>query len=1251
MSTLLGRPPLLGQPQAGADWASPADLFRPKEDDTDSSSDDSNGVKIVAVTHGRATQPHQPTSSRVMQENTKGALSHGRLGASNGIKRNASYLDDIRSTRPDEAKRQKVEHGVQRNGARATEQVLEKARPSSLKRHISPPHRFTTLKDQHGRPTGIIRQASRALSVSNGSTMAPSQQAGSNGVHSRPQQQPNAARVKQSPIPQTGSRNTPVVLDDKPRPRRADGQSSVHPPISRVPDRQAALGMYRTTPTNNHLPRPVREQPLIKSTVSRASDGQAARTMHRSTPTNKPQPRPSQPTTKVPSAPKTATRSMPFEEDDDPDIVIVEVKKSNRGDPRQCAPLPKLAPSLSAAERERQLQMSRSLRQQNVQRREGSPSGASETPTFFKAESPSASEKFEGIPNEHTCYEHQGESRRSEDAKPASPDNASSHEPRSAETLPPAHPQSGLSIQSARTTTKAENVDGKPRISSSESRKIPSLEPVEQHHNPSTISTDKLDVAASAPESPQRDAAKKPKQRDGPTKRRDDVMAQLKAMKDRESKEQEESRAAEGREAEAARIANDLKTSTAALQAAARVEQIKKRDAATKARRELDERLEAEAKRKAEEKKQSEARSWEEARRAREKQSKAQQKRAEEARKEAAAINAREGSMAKLKAIKQHNPPHSLIAADTATATQPAADTGTAPVSALPAKTERPQSGSSALLEPASGSSGQQSIARLIPVDGSSGLSEHEAARQQRIQAKQKRNARIQDAENSNAEDDSTREPAARVPATTGPPPIPNGPVSLNINAGQSLLAHSDYVRQPEPAAGNTPQKENVNANAIKRNYGRQLGEILPADVCLLKWRDSGIKFSDIVDLFERAFNYKRAQETLRSRFRQVKDAIRAADVSNDILDLAYNKNQEALVELNKKIHGTWPPPSAKDTAWQRPRDPTGHFITQPKRATPAPATVPAAQAFASSTPLGLQPTPLIERPPMPEYEHYSAEARPQTGGKTINESYLNHHLELMHEEYDRYLEDMQAEREPSPITQEDRCHWAYQVERRQISQDEMEDGLDIDQISWMACSEAVDNAPEANEVALQEVVRVPKGRKAAFDISKGNRVDNDVDDEGLISSTMTLKAGGMVEVRITKFLRTHQDGVLPQSKEGWAPKVVYHVKERTTKTTGDDMFEDSTKTMEETYSHGKTYTTLELANKRAVERWVERTFTSDSVNLGRRKLEEQARQKHYLDQLDEDEDEMFEQSIDTEDGRETFEVWVEDGELEGPRN
>lgn len=573
MATLLGRPALLGQPQSNAEWGFPDDLFRPKDGDSDSSSDASDGLEIIAVTHGRATQSRQPTSSRVMQENTKGALSHGRLGASNGIKRNASYLDDIRSARPDETKRQKVGHGVQRNGARATEEVLGKARPSSLKRPVSPPHRFTTLKDQHGRPTGIIRQASRTPSVSNGATKPSSQRAHSDGVRSRSEQQLNAAGVKQFPTPQTGSRNAPVLLDGKPPARVAHEQPSFKSTVPKASNGQAAPAVNGTTSTNKAVPKPVHEQPSIKPTVSRASDGQAARTMHRPTSTNKPLPRPSQPATKVPSAPKTATRNMPFEEDDDPDIVIVEVKNSSRGDARQGAPSSQLAPSLSTAERQRQLQMSRSLRQENVQRREDSGSGANEVPAFFKAESPAASVAFEAIKSEHTDRRHQGDSMRIEDA---GPDHPSAHQLLPVETLPPARPQAGISIQSARITMKAEDIDEKPRSSSFESPKIPSLEPLEQHPNPTTMSTDKLDVAASV--------AKNSKQRDGPTKRHDDVMAQLKAMKDREIKEQEEKRAAEEREAEAARIANDLKMSTAALQAAAHVEQIKKRDAGAKAR-------------------------------------------------------------------------------------------------------------------------------------------------------------------------------------------------------------------------------------------------------------------------------------------------------------------------------------------------------------------------------------------------------------------------------------------------------------------------------------------------------------------------------------------------------------------------------------------------------------------------------------------------------------------------------------------
>ena len=40
----------------------------------------------------------------------------------------------------------------------------------------------------------------------------------------------------------------------------------------------------------------------------------------------------------------------------------------------------------------------------------------------------------------------------------------------------------------------------------------------------------------------------------------------------------------------------------------------------------------------------------------------------------------------------------------------------------------------------------------------------------------------------------------------------------------------------------------------------------------------------------------------------------------------------------------------------------------------------------------------------------------------------------------------------------EDFCHFGYQVERREIDSEVIEDGDGIDQFPWRACGEAVEN-------------------------------------------------------------------------------------------------------------------------------------------------------------------------------------------------
>lgn len=510
-------------------------------------------------------------------------------------------------------------------------------------------------------------------------------------------------------------------------------------------------------------------------------------------------------------------------------------------------------------------------------------------------------------------------------------------------------------------------------------------------------------------------------------------------------------------------------------------------------------------------------------------------------------------------------------------------------------------------------------------------------ARQQRIQAMKERNAKMR-----HDEEEKQNEP--KKADALAPSLPPKGPVSLNSIAGQTLLARP--VEQPR--ARTSPQQDaaTIVSDTPKHSHRRQLGEILPEDMHVMLRRDKGLKLSDIAITFKKTFGYSRGVKTLRARYRQVKEAISLTSASRALLDLVEAGQPDARKELNVLVHGTWPPPS-RTFANERPRDANGHFIAAQKPTAGFSDTgrnrrlsSPERCSFGSKTLTQWTATALNVQ------DHAAGADRPTTGGKSytpqIAQYYIEGFADMMRQEYE---EEMQPEREPSPMSDEDYCHFAYRIQRRELSKDQEDDGESIDDIPWMACGKDSDNMAQQNATAIKYALRHPRGSNYCL--------ETDTSDDGLLSHEVKWRDGGIVQVRLCRYMRTFQERILPQSKEGWAPKTVFWVKERTvTKTQDDDgMFDENKEITVEENVNKTVYTTLSMANECAAKRFVSLTFEPTSRHLNTRDAEIQAAERQLLEKLDDDEGEMFCQGADHDEEMVKTCVWVEEGQLAGPRN
>ena len=259
-----------------------------------------------------------------------------------------------------------------------------------------------------------------------------------------------------------------------------------------------------------------------------------------------------------------------------------------------------------------------------------------------------------------------------------------------------------------------------------------------------------------------------------------------------------------------------------------------------------------------------------------------------------------------------------------------------------------------------------------------------------------------------------------------------------------------------------------------------------------------------------------------------------------------------------------------------------------------------------------------------------------------------------------------------SPVTNEDVCHWVYQIKRKTWITSES-DGTDDDEDDNITDPEAFadwyvvgatsySSLQQANYAAGQEVFRErdccalgPDIRHWSYQLNENDMAEY----FGIMHDNIR-----HFRVIVDRFLRNPAQAALPSSKVGWLSKRVYEVKQRVTQVKVDGSMSDNFDKVDEEHGSLHTaadhveervldglYTILDQANREAGHRVLEMTTKPNSIRIDDQlnRAEAQKEMREELDKL-EASNSIFSQTFNLSDGREAT-IWVEQRELKGPRN
>ncbi|KAM3416236.1 hypothetical protein BST61_g7842 [Cercospora zeina] len=457
--------------------------------------------------------------------------------------------------------------------------------------------------------------------------------------------------------------------------------------------------------------------------------------------------------------------------------------------------------------------------------------------------------------------------------------------------------------------------------------------------------------------------------------------------------------------------------------------------------------------------------------------------------------------------------------------------------------------------------------------------------------------------------------------------------------------------------AASKESKTNLTTREIPQDSLPAPGEILPIDALLVRWRQDRMIWSNVMRNYETIAGTRKGEDALRTRWREVTEALEDANVFVDEIEALAHDAPGARAKVNSKVWKVWPPvlkpPQAPRTEALGARS-RGSLLKVPPHE------------------LGLGPQrlepiarPAVRAQPLPQVleDSDTEDASPQRVGRTAGKTITN-------EVFSRWL---QAQQDSPPETDcsastsgsaddsgsdigdaDDNFYYIWRVYRRECNAEDEEEGFDIREKEWRECGEAYEDLDEANRAAEAETKLIIPGGVDFRDV--------EVSTKKTISQnchifTLSSAEVGILQVMVDRCERLPDDRIPPESKKGWIAANIYFVKTCTTTTsrTVDEVLNETTieRDIREDVVSGTFTSHVDQANSRAARIFAEKVLKK-TVDLKFNKIEKMRKVDDLLESMEWDErleGRKFYGKHEFSEKGTVFEVWTAVERLAGPRN
>lgn len=483
-----------------------------------------------------------------------------------------------------------------------------------------------------------------------------------------------------------------------------------------------------------------------------------------------------------------------------------------------------------------------------------------------------------------------------------------------------------------------------------------------------------------------------------------------------------------------------------------------------------------------------------------------------------------------------------------------------------------------------------------------------------------------------------------------------------DVAAGEQVNAILEQMDLQEIKAPVSTQRDKQSSGKFAPVVREKAVEVTAIDINLVKWKDQEHTWREVIELYKQMTGHTKSDHVLKKRYKEVSKAIEDERIAPELCEEVIEGRDGALEELNALVRETRSEREQAAATAPLPTHVVGRLTDQPwvKKSRQQNAT-----ATETSASQGLASPPYSEGTSSSRTA-LQPEERRDTGGKMwsdqVFQAYLEHIQESFYNNEDESEDEAEQAREPSPFNEADYCHYKYQIQWRDCTQARADnDGSTVDELiqslNWLACDVEFDDLDDANVALMSQILLRPRGAQAIATATNDWDISHKKGDNGL-KEVEIFSAVGKRQMRVTRFMRSFHDQVMPESKEKWYAKTVYHVHVRTSTRTAEDQFEsdEMEREVQQSILRDMSFTTLELANSHAIDEWLRLTFKHTTANLDQRTIERNKAKAAFEDELEQiGENAKFEMKDEIQVGDEgtlkKIWVWVKEGKLAGPRN